>query len=344
MLRLAVVSLTIALATGAEAEQTVVGGLGNDYQASIIQRWNEPDSRIVVFERLDGSFSGNLWITRSDDGGVNWSDPAQVIATVANERHAALVQTGDDAFALFHLSNGTGSFRIHRATSTDGETFTSQGAINLGWLSGGEINPHVIRETDGTLTLTYHRLGGASYIAQSTDDGATWDTQMTQVSPGTAALPRIALRESDGTYLLVYQTGSNPVTLWTKTSVDAYDWSASAQQFTPDGNNHDALPVVMSDDSFVIVWARVANGAFQIFSARSADGLAWQPWLQHSDRPNLANIQPHALTVTDPRFLELYWGAGQVPGDGNYDIVREPYALVADSIFAHDFEPDESEN
>lgn len=338
MLRFTAVFLAIALATSADAEETVVGGPGNDYQASIIQPWGEPDSRIVVFERLGAGASGDLWVTRSDDDGATWSEPAQVIATAANERHAALIQTGEAAFVLFHLSNATDSFRIHRATSTDGETFVPQGAIDLGWLSGGEINPHVIRENDGTLTLAYHRLGGAAFIAQSQDDGETWDTLQTQVSPGAAALPRIARRESDGRYLLVYQTGSNPVTLWTKQSTLPHDWSASAQPFTPDGNNHDALPIVLPDDSFVILWARVADGAFQIHSARSTDGLMWQSWLQHSDRAGLANIQPHALAGADSRFIELYWGAAQVPGDSDYDIVREASILVVDGIFEHDFE------
>jgi hypothetical protein len=334
------VAMALAAAAGPlAAQQTVVGGAGNDYQASIALPWGVRQARIVVFERLDAGFSGDLYVTRSDDGGSTWSTPVPVVATAGNERHAALVQTGDDAWSLFHLSNASGAFRIHRATSADGATFSASSPVELGWPGGGQINPHVIREPDGTLTMTYHQNGGASYIARSGDDGVSWDQLRTQVSPGTAALPRIAHRASDDTWLLVYQTGGTPVTLWAKTSNDPYDWSAPARQLTLDGNNHDAFPLLLKDDSFVIAWARVASGAFQIFSTRSPDGITWEAPLQHSDRAGLANVQPHAVAGPESGTIELYWGAAQVPGDGNYDIVRLPAAaVVADPLFADGFE------
>lgn len=329
----------LSLSTGAVlAQQTVVGGSGNDYQASIAVPWGQPDQRVLVFERLNGSFSGDLWLTRSLDGGVNWSTPASIIATSGDERHAALVQTGEGAWSLLLVSSAVGGYRIHRATSADGESFSASVPIDLGWPTAGEINPHVIRQDDGTLVLTYHRLSGAAYIALSQNDGTTWDTLRSQVSPGNAALPRIAYRESDGLYLLVYQTGSNPVTLWVKTSDDPYDWSAPARQLTLDGNNHDAFPMVLPDGSFVVLWARVANGGFQVFSTRSHDGVDWQPLAQHSDRPGLHNVQPHALPGPASGTVELYWGAGQVPNYVDLDIVREPAVLVADWLFADDFE------
>jgi len=334
------VAAAIAAATAPlAAQQTVVGGPGNDYQASIAVPWAQPDARVVVFERLGPGASGDLYVTRSDDGGNSWSTPAAVVASAGNERHAALVQTGAEAWSLFHLSNASGSFRIHRATSTDGATFSASVPVDLGWPGGtSQINPHVIRTPDGTLTLTYHLLGGASFIARSGDSGATWDTLRTQVSPGNAALPRIAHRASDDTWLLAYQTGSNPVTLWVKTSDDPYDWSAPARQLTLDGNNHDAFPMLLDDGSFVIAWARVGNGAFQIFSTRSLDGITWQAPFQHTDRAGLANVQPHALPGPVPGTIELYWGAAQVPGDSNYDIARLPAAGVTDPLFADGFD------
>jgi hypothetical protein len=309
-------------AFAAPAEQTVVAGPGNDYQATVIRPWAEPQRRIAVFERLDGAFSGDLWLTASQDDGESWGLPVPIIDTAANERHASLVQTGDEAFLLLYLSNASGGFRIHRATSVDGIAFVQQGAIDLGWVTAGEINPQLTRDPDGALNLVYHRLGGAAYLARSLDGGASWDTLRTQVSPGNAALPRLARRDADGRYLLFYQTGAATVSLWARTSDDPYDWSASAVQLVADGNNHDAWPLVTSDGRFAVLWARVVGGAFQIHASHSADGVVWSAPLALSDRPGLKNVQPYALARELGGQAELYWGAGQVAGDGNYDIVR----------------------
>src|SRR5690606_35924635 len=235
-------------------------------------------------------FSGDLWLTRSGDAGSSWTAPVALVASGANERHASLVQTGADAFVLLYLSNASGGFRIHRATSVDGTSFVEHGAIDLGWVAAGEINPQLLREPDGTLTLVYQRLGGAAYLARSGDGGASWDTLKTQASAGNAALPRLARRASDGRYLLFYQTGSNPVALWAKTGTDPYDWSAPAVQLVPDGNNHDAWPLVTADGRFVVFWARVVGSAFQIHASHSSDGATWSEPVARTDRPGLKNI------------------------------------------------------
>lgn len=316
----------------------VSGGGGLDYQASVIQPWGQPDQRIVVFERLNPStLSGDLYQTRSEDAGMSWSEPVGIVTTPANERHASLVQTGAASFQLFYLSNASGGFRIHRASSDDGEAFLQLGAIDLGWPAGGEINPHVVRHADGSLTLTYHRLSGAAYIAGSVDDGVSWDTNRVQVSPGNAALPRVAYRESDGRYFLVYQTnpGNNQLQLWSRTSLDPASWTDSPQQIVPDGNNHDALPLVLASGGLIVFWARVAEGNFQIFSAESNNASNWSLPTQRVSRPNLANVQPHGL-VLDGHIIDLYWGAASNSSGTDYDILR--LSLDLDRRFIDRFE------
>jgi hypothetical protein len=338
-MRTACAVLVVALGSPcAVAQQIVVGGTGIDYQASVAVPWKAPDRRVLAFERLDGSATGDIWLTRSEDGGDTWDTPVSIVASFANERHPALVQTGESAWSLFHLSNASGGFRIHRATSSDAANFSASAPVDLGWPTGGEINPHVIRRDDGTLVLAYQRLGGAAYIAISEDDGATWNTPPIQVTTGSAALPRIVCREDDDTCLLVYQTGSQDLTLWVKTSTDLHDWSAPARPLTSDGNNHDPLPLVLADGSFVVLWSRMASGGFQVFSTRSHDGVTWQPPMQHTERPGLHNVQPHAVPASLPGTVELYWGAAQLPNYGDVDIAREAMVLVADWLFRHDFE------
>lgn len=320
------------------SEQTVVGGPGNDYQASVIVPWSAPQQRILVFERLDAGFSGDLLLTRSEDGGVTWSGPEAIVSGAANERHPTLVQTAPASFLLLYLSNASGGFRIHRASSADGSQFQQHGAIDLGWVGTGEINPQLSRDPDGSLNLVYHRLSGAAYIARSTDGGLSWDTLRTQISPGNAALPRIARRASDGRYLLLYQTGSSAVSIWTKTSLDPYDWSGPAQLLVADGNNHDGWPLALDNGRWLILWARVSGGAFQIHASHSADALVWTSPQIHNERPGLANVQPHALPGAVAGTVELYWGAAQVAGSSNHDIVRRSELMAVPELLADGFE------
>ncbi|HRQ63657.1 MAG TPA: sialidase family protein [Xanthomonadaceae bacterium] len=339
-LHAAALATMLALSPVVAAQVAVTGGPALDYQASVVQPWGEPGVRIVVFERLTGaSLLGDLWVTRSEDSGATWSLPSLAVGTAANERHAALVQTAEELFQLFYLKDEGGpSYRIHRASSTNGVSFIEQGRVELGWASAGEINPHVIRQSDGTLLMTYHRLGGASYIAASVDGGLTWDEDRVQISQGNAALPRLAYRESDRLYLAVYQTnpGNNQLQLWARTSDDAGAWIDPPVQITSDGNNHDALPFVLEDDRFALLWARVADGHFQIFSMGSGNGLDWAYRRQLTRRQNLANVQPHALAIGGG-VADVYWGAAQDGGGSDYDIVRQ--TVDFDELFGDGFEP-----
>ncbi|HEU4662477.1 MAG TPA: sialidase family protein [Dokdonella sp.] len=326
----------------ANAAEPVTGGDEIDYMPSVI-RSSDDDARIVVFERLDAStFNGDLWITRSTDGGASWSTPSAVVATAANERHPSLVQLGPASYALFYLkgSGGLSSLRIYRATSSDGVTFSEQGVVDLGWASGGQFNPHVIRHPDGTLTMSYQYNSGssASYVAQSADGGATWDPLKTPIAAG-SQLPRIAFRASDGLYLASYQVGGSALSMYVKTTTNVHDWSAAPQDFAVTGNNHDSLPVVMPDDAFALFWIRANGGQFDLAVRRSADGVNWGDAIALSDTPDEDDVEPHPLVGTSSTTVELYWGRDTPAGSLTHDIVREPRAIVVDAIFADGLDP-----
>lgn len=318
--------------------QAITFGDGIDYQPAVL-RASSDGARIVVFERLDVVFSGDLWLTRSSNGGQTWSTPVAIIASAASERHPALIEASPGNFTLFYLK-GTGSnssYRLWRATSSDGVSFSEQGVLDLGWSTGGEINPHVIRHADGLLTMTYQRLSGGVYIAQSTDGGATWDTQKTVLN-ASGQLPRIAFRESDGLYLASYQTGNYPLLLWVKTSTDAFDWSAPAQSFASPDSNHDSLPVVMPDGAFVLFWVRGLGGPFNIVARRSSDGLDWSGDIEVTTSGNHNDVEPHPLVGTSPGVVELYWGRESPLGSSDFNIVRKASVVVLDAVYTDGFE------
>jgi hypothetical protein len=289
-----------------------------DYQPSIAEHQN---ALVVVFERLQPpAFSGDLFLTRSLDGGTSWSAPSAIVATPASERAPALVHLGD-RLALFYIAQTQGAFRIHRATSFDGEVWSAHGPIDLGWPAGGEVNPDVIREANGSLTMTYHRLSGPSYIARSTDGGTTWDTLRTQVSDGTAALPRIAKRESDGTYLVTYQTnpGNSQLRMFSKTSTDPYNWSTAASPLSVDGNSHDSKPFVMLDGTFGVVYADArGESLFNLFRRSSRDGRTWSDAIQLTHGALLNDVQPHPLEFGKYRLL--LWSRQNGPTEADRDL------------------------
>jgi hypothetical protein len=320
-----------------QAQQTVVGGSGTDYQPSILRAAD--GSLLLAFERLDASLSGDLWITRSTDDGASWATPILVVTSSANERHPALLQLGDGSFALFYLkgTGATSSYRIHRATSADGVTFTEQGALQLGWASGGEVNPHVIRHPDGTLTMSYQRLGGGSHLAQSGDGGASWDPLRTLIAAA-SQLPRIAYRPGDGRYLATYQVGSTSLGIYARSTTDPRDWSAAAIPLAVAGDNHDSLPVLMPDGAFVVFHIQADGSQYDIYSRRSADGIAFEPRLVQQQSAAANDVQPHALVGASASEVQLYWGREVPAGSGDYDIVRLAAATVADPIFGHGFE------
>jgi len=334
-------AIALAFIGAVNAAEPVTGGDQIDYMPSVI-RSSDDGARIVVFERLDPStFNGDLWITRSTDGGTSWSTPSAIIATAANERHPALLQLGPANYALFYLkgSGGLTSLRIYRATSTDGVAFTEQGIVDLGWASGGQFNPHVIRHPDGTLTMSYQYNNGSSssYVAQSGDGGMTWDALKTQIAAG-SQLPRITYRASDGLYLASYQVGGSALSMYVKATANVHDWSAAPQDFAVTGNNHDSLPVVMPDDAFALFWIRANGSQFDLAVRRSTDGTDWDAPLVLTATPGEDDVEPHPLVGASSTSVELYWGRDTPAGSLTYDIVREAHAAVVDSIFADGLE------
>lgn len=304
LLSLATVSLSLAAAFVGP----IYDGPEMDYQPSII-RVQPSGQLMIVYERQITSSNYDMFVSVSNNAGLTWTTPQVIINTAANERHPALLQLGTSSFALFYLSNETGSYRIHRATSADGLSWTGQGAIDLGWASGGDLNPAVIREASGTLTMTYQR-SGVSYLARSTDNGVTWDKLQTRVSTAGGALPRIAKRESDGKYLVTYQVnpGTNVLQMYSKVTTDPYNWNVTQTPFSIDANSHDSQPIVLENGTFVTFYTQQTGTApFNIHYRVSSDGTTWGPKVAVTKDRRYYNLQPHPLLHGTPGHVILTW-------------------------------------
>jgi len=327
---------------GPQRASAVTTGPQLDYQSSVI-RVEATGRLLLVFERIDiSTFSGDLWVTWSDDGGHSWAVPQAILDSVRNERHPSLVQLNGTTFALFYLvdETGGGAYRIYRATSPDGLTWTEHGAVYLGWTGPGEINPAVVHEGSGVLTMTYQRSG--AYIARSLDGGVTWDTLRTPLRAGWAALPRVAYRASDGRYVVTYQInpdGNNNLDIVAKSSTDPYDWDAAEVIISDDVNSHDSRPEVLPGGGFAVVYARQAGSVFDLYYRTSCGGATWDQQVQITDDQAHFDTQPHLLPHLDPNRAILTW-SHQVSSQPyvDHDVWIETDLEILGVIFCDGFE------
>ncbi len=307
------------------ASTPIYGGSESDYQPSLIRR---ADGKLmIVLERLaPRTNSGDLLVSTSADGGATWTTPAAIINTKLNERHPSLVQHASGTYSLFYIQVDTrNAYTIQRATSTNGTTWTNRGAVNLGWGTAGDMNPSVILEADGSLTMTYQRSNGsayAGYIARSLDGGVTWDSRRTTVSDGLAGmLPRVAKRASDGRYMVTFQaTGpGGQMAIYAKTSADPYAWSVPRAPVSEGENAHDSQPIVLEDGRFFVTYGAVAGDAGYNLYYRTTDGSAWGAPVKLTTDASQFDVQPHPILHGTPGHVVLSWGR-QRAGASDYDI------------------------
>ncbi len=276
---------------------------------------------LVVFERREETHD-NLYVTTSDDNGATWSEPSPVTTGSTDNRIGSLVKLQDGTLTLFYTSNAGGLYRVHRATSTDGTTWTWHGAIDLHQLPASPINPHVIVEEDGRLTMVYQLLAGGIYVAQSSDGGVTWDEVPTRIGPLTAISPRI-VHTSDGRYLLTYHDGGAELNLYAQLSDDPYTWTGTPVAVSEGFDSRDGFPVRLNDGTLAVFYALSQDGnSPDIFYRASSDGVEWDIPTQVT-QGELAEFMPVAVPATGTRAVHLVW-TQEITAGADFDIYFQP--------------------
>lgn len=90
-------TLALTATTSAASQQPVYDDPQLDDQPAIIASTSR--EMFIVFERLQmPGLKGDLFATRSTDGGMTWSTPVSAIETTASERAPSLVRSPDGTF------------------------------------------------------------------------------------------------------------------------------------------------------------------------------------------------------------------------------------------------------
>lgn len=158
--------------------------------------------------------NGEIFYSRSSDGGVSWSARGTVSGATAYAGVVQLVPNNRDYAAW-----GSSAGNIQAGT---GSTYTVETVATGGSGDAFLAQPTMARHTDGTLWVAYRRVGGN--ILASFKSGGTW-TQET-VKSGDVGVGTVALAlDSSGVPTVVWSTGT-AVYRSTRTGVNT--WSAAA--------------------------------------------------------------------------------------------------------------------
>jgi hypothetical protein len=294
----------------------VSGGPELDYESSILEL--DSGGLMIVFDRMSAS-GGELYVTFSEDTGKTWSTPVMITNDPLHDQATpCLIKTLGEGIRMYYSSNETGLYDIYEARSTDGVDWTFVGPVYLGWTNSQPVDPTVVLEEDGSLTMSYYLLyTGNAYVAH-TDDLDSWDTLRTFVRPGQR--PRI-MKHSNGTYLFSSQEnvgGSYDWDIFVTTSIDRLEWTEPVR-LTDNNNSHDSFGGELPDGSYLVYYAKVFGSQYELCRRSSWDAEVWAEE-ERITFNSTYDTQPHFI-VHSSGDLCLVW-AHQV-STNDYDVYFE---------------------
>lgn len=250
-------------------QELVSGGPEND----IIGRFClHSDHWVACIERNPDWGSGDLYTTIRTNSG--WSELYPVVIKTGNQSTHSIITSADDSLHIYYASDETGTYKIYEVKSTDAIHWSEGRRIHLGWAEGVDVyDPHAIVLQDGTLAMTYIKLGGGAFVSMS-NDGYQWDEQKLLIQTG-AYRCRIA-EGSTGNFMASYHRniGNNQYDVHIKKSENLTDWSEEVR-VTNHGNCHDPCCVQQDNGKWLVFFAQYDAPAYNICYLESDDGVIW---------------------------------------------------------------------
>jgi hypothetical protein len=221
---------------------------------------------VVAYARHNSSSSLNdLFIRRSVDNGVTWSDPAQIGA--ANEAViGASMSAYDNDVDIVDGANGIRYFHSDDGGATFGP------AMTLDAYSG---SAKVARGPNGIVAVTWTkqlRRNHKVFVRVSTDGGASFGTRTTLWEPGSFRDTAVAV--GDGMIYVV--SGETNTTIKIRRSVDGQSWTPSASLGQLYAGAGDRFNIAAENHEVYLVFDQASQGGMVAQYRHSVDsGASW---------------------------------------------------------------------
>lgn len=153
----------------------------------------------------------DLWTSRSNDGGLTWSEPRMIYQGYTGSTNgAAETRDGRLVVPFSHYVSGPGRLVSCTVGSSDGgETWELSNPLDIGGAGDhdGALEPCIIELKDGRLWMLIRTTRGVFWESDSSDGGRTW----TGARPGTidsATAPAHLARLADGRLAMAWNRAS----------------------------------------------------------------------------------------------------------------------------------------
>lgn len=286
----------------------------------------------IVYAAWLHGYTPGVKIARSDDNGVNWSNPVTIVGPGAppswsDKPVVACSRDGQDVYVAFNASDSYVSashdfgqtFAPPVRTNSDNRYwFHTSGAVG----PGGEV---YFGATD--YSQNYHGNARVRLI-QSADGGVSWTTSLVDVSaelpdcnwspscPFGFLGPSVGLAvDAAGVILVAYNAGNTPgqeQMIYARTSADGVNWSSRVALSTAGAGVDHAFGAVAAGSlpgDFRVVWQDDRNGTdrWNTWFRRTRDsGVSWTDEVRLSDLGNGAPYKhPEGYLFPYGDYLEL---------------------------------------
>jgi len=289
---------------------------------------------------------GELFVSRSEDGGATWSSVAALNTNAGSDSSA------DDGASLATDGNGVwiAAWESHDlagadmdvvfSVSTDGgATWSAPATLNSDAGTDTDVDDDVALCTDGagTWIATWESDAGFDeevFYSRSTDNGQTWSSGQPLTNNGVEDQNPTIAAVSSGTWVIAWEHTDSDIDIWfSRSSNGGINWSAAAPlNSDAGGDTDDDVDCQIAADGSgvcVVAWAISNGGEPDIeFSRSITGGASWsaqQPL--HSffttDSGTDANINGNGL-VTDgaDHWIAVWDSDDDFQGDvGDRDIL-----------------------